>query len=301
MASIANILFIYDRVEQTKLVLEGIRKNRINELIVFSDGAKNSSNAERVKELRDFIKRINWAKVELYENETNLGLAASVISGVNKVFLKNYNRVIVLEDDCVPTAGFYSFMHEAFKKYETQRNVMHISGFGLPLHSKVNHDGYFTPYPCSWGWGVRKEDWISCNFDNQEKYEALLMDSNMKKKFNSAGEGLSEFLEKQLRGEINSWLIRWYFHIFTNKGLCLWAKDSFINNVGFDGKGVHKVKYDRFNQEVESVIAKKVSNFDLPDPTIENRLMREFRRYFMGSSFKERLKTIFYMIYKKFF
>jgi hypothetical protein len=39
--------------------------------------------------------------------------------------------------------------------------------------------------------------------------------------------------------KINSWAIRWYASIFLNNGLCLHPTRSLVNNIGFDGTGVH--------------------------------------------------------------
>ena len=60
--------------------------------------------------------------------------------------LSKYDRVIVLEDDCVPSPDFVSFMGECFNRYENTEKIMSISGYSLPIKIPKNykHDIYFS-------------------------------------------------------------------------------------------------------------------------------------------------------------
>jgi len=46
-------------------------------------------------------------------------------------------------------------------------------------------------------------------------------------------------LESQLRGEIDSWAIRWNLSVFMEQGLVLFPKKAMVKNIGFDGSGRH--------------------------------------------------------------
>jgi Glycosyl transferase family 2 len=293
------VLFVYNRPEHTLKVLEALKQNNIEKLYIFSDGPKLEADLEKVKKVRDIVSNINWCNVEYEFAEKNRGLADSIIYGVSKVFNVGYDKLVVLEDDCVPSPNFMKFMREAFDFYEDYDNVMHISGFGLPLKKHTKSDVYFTPYPCSWGWGTWRKYWESCNFYQYENYKFLLQNESMRRKFNYAGEAFSEFLEMQLKGQINSWLIRWYFHLFQNNGLAVWSYNSYINNKGFDGSGVHSNKIDRFNQKL---VSHKDDNEKIvfeENVVVNEVLIKEFRRYFMGKKLSERMKTILYLIKRK--
>ncbi len=291
-------IFVYNRPDKTKVLLDKIKEFKINRFNVFSDGPKVNESDEPVKEIRKMIKKIDWADVSVFEQSVNLGLANSVISGVDKVFRSGFDEIIVLEDDCIPHSTFFPFMELALDRYKESLNVMHLSGFGLPLIQKNIDDGYFTPYPCSWGWATWKNRWENCNFNDLSNYKRILSDQYLRKEFDRPGAAFSEFLEKQLGGKIDSWLIRWYVHIFLKNGICLWAKNSHLVNRGFDGQGVHKVKFDRFNQNYKYRSIKIY--FTLPSPKeVSPQVMNEFRRYFMGSKLLERLKTLIYLVVKK--
>ncbi|GGG21680.1 sugar transferase [Paenibacillus abyssi] len=292
----AVILFIYNRPDHTEKVIEGLRKNKIQKLYVFSDGPKTDSDRKLVEETREIIESITWCQVESEYSVTNKGLADSVIYGVSKIFSKGYKSVIVLEDDCVPNENYIRFMRESLNYYGSNKEVMHVSGFGLPIKKYTNADVYITPYPCSWGWGTWAEYWNNCNFNGINEYRELLNNKQEIKRFNYPGEAFSSFLQLQLDRKVNSWLIRWYFHIYSNHGKCVWSYDSLIENKGFDGTGVHKVRYDRFNQK-KSVAGNNVKKKYILEDNMNyhTKLIKEFRRYFINKSIKERLKTILYM------
>ena len=288
----AIILFVYNRPEHTRKVLDGLKNNNIKELYVFGDGIKEAKHKENVELTRRLINDINWCKVRVEYSNKNRGLANSVIYGISKVFKMGYKKVIVIEDDCIPKSDFIEYMEKAFDFYEKDERIMHISGFGLPLKQEIKKSTYITPYPCSWGWGTWKKYWEKCDFYRDNEYKSLLNDPKQIEKFNSSGSAFSEFLRMQLEGKVNSWLIRWYYHIFRNNGMCVWKTESSIVNDGFDGTGVHKVKFDRFNQRFSDY--RKSLVFE-EDNTPNKQIIKEFKRYFIDKSFKERFKTLVYM------
>lgn len=291
----AVLLFVFNRPLHTKKVIEGIKACKIKKLYVFSDGPRSAEERKIVEEVRELINEIEWCEVVSNFRESNIGLANSVINGVNSIFKNGYERVIVLEDDCVPSVKFIEFMNQNLDYYEDYKEVMHVSGFGLPIKKHTNKDNYFTPYPCSWGWGTWKKYWDECDFSQNDAYTTLLMDSDRKKDFNYAGEAFSEFLEMQLQGKVNSWLIRWYYHIFQENGRCVWAYESMIENNGFDGSGEHSNKIDRFNQKKLKKLSSKKFNLET-NLQYSEKLIREFRRHFMGKRKIEKIKTAIYLL-----
>ncbi|WP_353626124.1 sugar transferase [Bacillus sp. JCM 19041] len=234
---IAVALFVYNRPKHTEVVLKGLKENGVSELYVFIDGLKDKQHEKDHQQVNALIKEINWCTTYVVRQPQNIGLAISIITGVTRL-TETHEAVIVLEDDCVPKEGFVSFMKKALHYYEDVPEVMHVSGFGLPLKKKyTNADVYFSPYPCSWGWGTWSKTWRSCDFNNEEAYRHLLNNEIEIYKFTAPGEAFKDFLQFQLDGKINSWLIRWYHHIFSQNGRCVWLYDSLIENQGFDGTG----------------------------------------------------------------
>ncbi|WP_318311072.1 glycosyltransferase family 2 protein [Flagellimonas crocea] len=291
----AIVFYCYNRYHHTKKTLGRIIELEENlPLFVFSDGPKDGIMDLNLNQVRDYLKEIKNKKpdIEFVFREKNVGLAGNVIGGINEVFKKGFDSVIVLEDDCVPKEDFFLFMKQALSYYKNNNRVMHISGFGLPLKEKLNSDTYFSPYPCSWGWATWKDCWIKCDFSDESYYWKILNDKELKNQFNWSGKSFSLFLRMQMEGKIDSWLIRWYVHIFKNKGLTVWAANSKLENIGFDGTGKHKVRLDRFNQK--HTLTKERFHFE-KNIEVSPNIVHEFRRYFMGKNILEKIKSIIYM------
>ena len=293
--NLAVLYFCYNREDHLKQSLPRVLEFRGElPLFIFCDGPKDLNNSETVNVgsyLKKFICDIK--KCEIIYREKNLGLAENIISGINHVFNLHYDAITVLEDDCVPLSNYFDYMKNALNYYSNHRNVMHVSAFGLPLKNKPKKDSYITPYPCSWGWGTWKDKWIECNFHDMNYYNKILSDKEILKVFNWSGKSFSHFLTLQIRGNINSWLIRWYAHIFKNKGVCVWATDSKLQNIGFDGSGQHKVRYDIYNQKRTN--SGGAFDFHKDTNTFNKKIIKQFRQFFMGPSFIDKLKTLLYI------
>ena len=89
--------------------------SKSSELYIFSDGPKTNRDLIEIQKIRDYINALEgFKKIFLYERESNLGLANSLIMGINEVFKKN-TTAIILEDDIVVTEYFLNYMNYMLK------------------------------------------------------------------------------------------------------------------------------------------------------------------------------------------
>ena len=111
----AIAIFVYDRSYHASKVLEALKDNTIlpEKLFIFQDGMKTETDQCEWKKVNSLITDIDWCEKEIIVSEYNKGLACSIVSGVSYV-LKNYEAIIVLEDDCVPMQNFVGFMLQCF-------------------------------------------------------------------------------------------------------------------------------------------------------------------------------------------
>lgn len=237
------ILFVYNRPWHTKQTVEALQKNEMatdSELFIYSDGPRDTEESKAaVAEVRKYLKGVGgFKRITIAENSKNLGLANSVIKGISEVVNK-YGRVIVLEDDLVTAPGFLRYMNQALERYEDEEQVMQISGHMFDVEIEAETDAIFLPFPNSWGWATWKRAWE--HFDPlMTGYEQLKKDRRLRHKFNR--EGTRDFfnmLKLQLKGEIDSWAIRWYLSVFLIRGLTLFPTNSLVKNIGFDNSGTH--------------------------------------------------------------
>jgi hypothetical protein len=101
-------------------------------------------------------------------------------------------------------------------------------------------------------------------------------------------------LEKQIKGKIDSWGIRWYLSVFLQGGLTLYPVQTLVQNIGFDGSGTHCRRPNgttagqlltnpvRTLPEVhmDSENAKQLARFIASEKSLFNKIMKrlKFRR-----------------------
>ena len=279
------VLLVYNRPYHTKKVLEGLKKNKISELYIFSDGSKNAKDNAEVKEVRSLIRNIDWCETEIHVSFENKGLANSIIDGVNYM-LSKYDRVIVLEDDCVPSKDFIPFMDKCLNRYEDNDRIMSVSGYSPPIRIPENYkfDIYFSYRFCSTGWGTWKRAWKFFNND-KNMYKKINESRNLRRKIFLGGKDLIPMLEKQIKSVDDSWAVFWALNIIDNKGLCINPVLPRIINIGFDNSGVHSKATNKFDVNLYKGESK---NLMFPDEIIVNKeIMNKYRRFYVPSVKKE--------------
>lgn len=260
---VATIVFVYNRSNHTKKVLNGLKYNyKLPEkLFIFQDGLKDKDNKEEWIKVNRLIHEIDWCNNEVIVSDYNKGLSDSILSGINYAF-KRYDAVIVLEDDCVPTANFISFMNQCFEKYKDNKKIYSIGGYSWPIMlQKKEYDIYGCGRISSWGWGTWKNRWIIYEKD-YEIIRKMKQDKELSRNLAIWGNDLEDTLVGNVRGICDSWAVFWALNVILKQGICISPYQSFIKNIGMDGSGVHCGISDQF--EVECIDSKK-DRFYLPD------------------------------------
>ena len=235
------ILFTYNRLWHTKKTVEALQKNELaaeTKLFIYSDDANSNDNRESVDRVREYIKTISGFKIVIInERSKNFGLANSIIDGVGAV-VKEYGKVIVLEDDLVTSPCFLSFMNKALETYKNDEKVMHISGSVYPIDNRKLDDTYFIKPASCWGWGTWERAWSYYRKDVD--YYLKIFDREMICDFNlNNSYKYFDQIKLNKKGKLDTWAIFWYASIYLKGGLSLHPKDSYVRNIGHDGSGVH--------------------------------------------------------------
>ncbi len=299
------VLFVFNRPEHTRKTVEALSKNVLakeSELYVYSDSYRNSEEKDLVSKVRNYIKTIKgFKKVHIIEREKNYGLAKSVIWGVSDV-LKKSSRVIVLEDDLITSSFFLQYMNELLEKYENEKKVYSITGFGyntdiMQIPPDYPYDIYFSPRAASWSWATWSDRWKSVDWEVSD-YENFKKDRKKNEEFKKSGEDVTIMLEKQMQGLIDSWAIRWAYHHYKMGAYCIYPVKSYINNIGFDGSGVHCGTSERFNNHILNISL----NISIPEVVeLDPVIMKNFQKIFKRNLFKKLYFDFLLKHVKKFF
>lgn len=244
MAPVA--LFAYKRIDKLQECLKALECNYGAEntiLYIFCDGPKKEEDTKKIQEVREYVyaykDKSKFKEINIIESETNKGLANSIIGGVTDVVNK-FGKVIVVEDDLITTQDFLQYMNGALDFYKDMKEYGSISAYTLPMKQldKYSKDVYVTRKGECWGWGTWQDrwnevDWSVCDFN--EYYN----DKKRRKAFDSIEYGLDKMLVLQMNGKIDSWAVRWCYHLFFHNLLTVYPKVSKTVNIGFDGSGTH--------------------------------------------------------------
>lgn len=160
------LLIGFNRPDTMQMVFDSVRLAQPNTLYYAVDGARKGRNEEHnVEAVRNIIKEVDWeCSVHTLFREENVGCGWGPANAISWAF-ENEDRLIVLEDDCVPSQSFFSFCDDMLEKYKDDTRVNIISGRSHLHGSKFfkNQDYIFTHYAHTWGWATWKRCWL--NFD----------------------------------------------------------------------------------------------------------------------------------------
>jgi hypothetical protein len=250
------LLFVYNRFNCLKSVLEALKTCELasdSDLYVFSDGPKSENNVNQVKKVREYIRSISGFKsVYVTNSEKNQGLANSIIHGVTTI-LEKKGKVIVLEDDILVSKNFLVYMNSALNRYEDNSEVFSIAGYSLPLKLDILYlnDVYFIPRASSWGWATWQDRWKEIDWETKD-FISFRRDKKSIAEFNKGGSDLFDMLNRQIKGEIDSWAIRWCYHQFKVKGMTAFPVISKVQNIGFSKEASNTVGFNRNYTKLDS-------------------------------------------------
>jgi hypothetical protein len=259
------VLFTYKRLDTLQQTVVALQKNYLaleSDLYIFSDAAKGELDAVAVNEVRKYIQSVDGFKsITIYESQVNKGLATSIIEGVSQV-LKVHESVIVLEDDLVSTNNFLDYMNQSLESFKNEEDVFSISGFSfnLELNDTYIYDSYFLNRGWSWGWATWRDRWNEIDWEIHD-YSEFIKDKRAQKLFSEGGSDLNGMLKKQMKNNLDSWAIRWFYNQYKCKGLTVYPIQSKILNEGFGENATHTKGSARRYMPVLDIENKRSFNF----------------------------------------
>ncbi|MCK4786759.1 MAG: FkbM family methyltransferase, partial [Desulfobacteraceae bacterium] len=271
------ILVCYNRPKHTLEVLKALREHNIKNIYIFSDAPKSHEDEEAVSLTRQLVQNIDWTKPKIIERTENLGLARNIVSAVDYVFEK-YDRLILLEDDCVPQRYFFDFVHTCLKKYENNQRVFGISGYTVQIPDKILSDYPFDLYFCprigSWGWATWKRAWAH---HEKDLYKLIRIANEKNIDLSRAGSDIPTFIESFLKGQLKDvWTLNWVLSVYINNGVYIYPTRTHISNIGTDGTGAHcgkTNKYHSFSCDTRPTLYPA-------DVFLDEQVMENFKSYY---------------------
>lgn len=158
----------FARVDTARQVWEQIKKAQPKILYFYSNKARieKPDEVKRNNEIRSWIKEIDWScDLHTFFRDEYVDVYTSVSGSKNWVF-SNENTAIILEDDCLPSSGFFEFCDHFLDYYKDVKKISFITGNNYINNTNSKEsDHYITRSLHHYGWATWKDRWDSINFD----------------------------------------------------------------------------------------------------------------------------------------
>lgn len=235
-------LVFFNRPKTLEKVFEKVREVQPQKLFLIQDGPRNDhpEDVTNIAQCREIVGKIDWdCEVISNYSPSNLGCGMRIATGISWVF-ENVDRVIILEDDCVPDLTFFPFCKEMLKRYEFDERIMLVSGTNhLREYSPDGASYLFSKGLAIWGWATWKRAW--CHFDynlslwkNCEVRELVYQDiavPHMRKNRDASWSRIVNRLDEGVK--LSEWAAQWQFAVYAQSGLGIVPKHNLITNLGF--------------------------------------------------------------------
>ena len=232
---------IFNRPAETARVFAEIRRARPRRLLVVADGARHEKEAERCRETRAVVERVDW-ECELSTNfsDVNLGCRRRISTGLDWVF-SQCEEAIILEDDCLPEPSFFPFCEELLARFREDERVAMICGNNFQKGQRRSpYSYYFARHIQAWGWASWRRAWRFYDVEMKlwpELKSSLWLESLLTNRV--AVRYWEETFERTYAGAIDTWDYQLFFSWWAQNALAVVPEVNLISNIGFGQDATH--------------------------------------------------------------
>lgn len=249
-STVPVMMVFFNRPEPLKQVFEAVRRARPQKLFLVQDGARENrpGDAENILKCREVVSQVDWeCEVHTNYSEENLGCGMRIYSGISWCF-EQVDRLMILEDDCVPAQDFFPFCEEVLERYQDDQRVNQICGMNhLGEYDKTDNSYFFSHMGSCWGWATWKRVWdqMEYNMEFMQDQEAM---RNISRMPYPPGEGktLVQTAQERYRilksgGKLTAWTMQFGFARYLQSQLLIIPRKNLIQNVGLTQDSAHAV------------------------------------------------------------
>lgn len=259
---IAVLLLFFTRSDTFQKVFEEVKKARPSRLFLYQDGPRDERDLPGIEACRRIVsdENIDWeCDVQRNYLKENQGCDPSGFRSHQWAF-SLADKVIILEDDVVPSQSFFPFCKEMLDRYENDERISMIAGFNTDeVTPDIPYDYFFTSFQSIWGWASWRrvaKRWegdyafMHDNF-NLQQLKALASQrgyrNDMFRMFSDHSQSGKEYFES----------IYWA-DMALNSGLSIMPTKNLVNNIGMTADSTH------FSAELQTMPHKLRHIFTMP-------------------------------------
>jgi hypothetical protein len=238
------LLLIYRRPELTEKLLAAVRQARPEVLLISADAPHpdRPGEARLCEETRAvLLDGIDWpCQVETRFAKQHLGCRRAVTEALAWAF-EHHERLIILEDDCLPDASFFRWCDDLLEQYAQEERILHICGSNLAgCKAPDSMSGYFSRFGPIWGWATWRRSWQLYDVDIKgwpEIRDSGKLTQLCPEPFEA--EWRKEVFDAVHSGGLDTWDYQWAYSRMVNNKVCVIPTVNLVQNIGFGDGSTH--------------------------------------------------------------
>jgi hypothetical protein len=249
------MITVYNRLEHLRACITSLlRCEEAPETILYiaSDAAYRGEDLEGVERVREYIRSISgFREVRPIFQDRNMGMEENYYSSVDLVF-REFESIIVMEDDVVVGKGFLRFINEGLVKYRDEPRVISICGYMMPGGEGVEAGPYFLNEKTPYGEGLwRHKESVAMSFQTPALAQEFMTNWRLFKAMEMQSPDNVRALPVIARGEVVAYDIQSMLGMIKHDLLALFPPCTLTKSLGHDGSGLHAAVNDHLqSQEV---------------------------------------------------
>lgn len=224
IARILDICFI-NKVEKIYVSIDGPRKNNLED-------KKENDKIKVILENYQSKKALNFRLLD-----KNLGIRKAIPDAISWVFTY-HERIIIIEDDVIPTKNFFFFINLMLENYKDSIEIGSISGYtNYIINHYPRNDAIscrLSIYPESYAWGTWKNRWDLYCDSSVDRITLKQIYSQTKSTLIALSWKINFTLVRL--NIIDSWAYRWVASLWTNKRLTIVPNENLVTYIGTEGR-----------------------------------------------------------------
>ena len=241
----AVVLILFNRPDLIEQVLDPVRKYAPHRLYLIADGPRADRAGERAlcdKSRATAICAVDWpCEIIQIFSETNLGCRNRIISGLDEVFRREVDAII-LEDDTVANEDFLPYCERMLNAHSDDSRIFSVTGTKLFSRWGQQRSAFLSNFTHIWGWATWRRSWLKYDRDLnclgstqfKIKMNAILTENHMRH--------WESVLNRVKIGEINTWDYQLQASAWIAGAYCITPPKNLVANRGFRSDATHTAK-----------------------------------------------------------
>ena len=256
-------LIFFNRPDTFKKVFNVVKEARPKQLFLVCDGARTGreDDEKNISACKRIAEQVDWdCEVHKRYSDINLGCGMNMYSGIKWAF-EYVDRLMILEDDCVPSMDFFPFCEELLEKYKDDQRISMISAMNHLEVYKEPHSDYFFSGGCCWGWATWKRVWDDMDYtmDFLKDGYAMKCVEHLYPYYSNAiaiGQKKSDILKSG--GKLSAWTYQAGISAALNNQISIIPTVNLVTNIGLTADSEHATN------DIKKLPKKTQAYFNMP-------------------------------------